>query len=363
MGRAFVVAGLLGASVAGGQTEEPKGEPAPAARWRQHDIRRPRPEAIEPAAQPGQAPKGAIVLFDGTSLGAWQTPGGSAPKWKVEDGCLVTQPGTGQIQTRESFGDLQLHIEWQAPNPPHGKGQDRGNSGIFLMDLFEVQVLDSYRADTYADGQAGAIYGQFPPLFNASRAPGEWQSYDIAFRRPRFDSDGHSLDPARITVFHNGVLIQDNEEPFGPTSWLEGYPYEPAHQTGPISLQDHDHPVKYRNIWVLPMPERPAPRPSDLVRAPVVALPIDTLDRYVGEYLLRDTDDAPHATVAREGDHLTISFPFRTRPLVLQPISETEFDLPQTDARFTFLKDGQGAVNAVHMRVGDGERDWKRLAR
>lgn len=353
---------LWGGAQTMGQTVEPRGEPGPPPRWRQHDIRRPRPEPIEPGPAPGQAPKGAIVLFDGSNLDAWQTPGGSPAKWHVEDGCLVTRPGTGQIQTREVFGDIQLHIEWQTPDPPHGRGQDRGNSGVFLMDLFEIQVLDSYQADTYADGMAGSIYGQFPPLYNASKAPGEWQTYDIAFRRPRFDSEGRSIEPARITVFLNGVLIQNNEEPFGPTSWLEGLPYEPAFQTGPISLQDHDHPVRYRNIWVVPMPERAVPRPEDLTRPPVVVLPIEVLDKYVGEYLLTDEPDAPRATIARERDHLTISFPFRTRPLAMQAISETEFDLPQTDARFTFLKDPQGVVNAVHMRVGDSERDWKRAA-
>jgi hypothetical protein len=357
-----VAVGSLVPTMAWGQTGESKaGGMWPTTRWRQHDVQRPHPEAIEPATQPGQAPKGAIVLFDGTNLDQWKSAQGSKPKWKVEDGCLVTQPGTGEIETRESWGDVQLHIEWQAPNPPHGKGQDRGNSGVFLMKEFEIQVLDSYKADTYADGQAGAIYGQYPPRFNAARPPGEWQTYDVAFRRPRFDDQKRVVEPARITVFHNGVLVQDNEEAFGPTSWLEGDPYR-GQVRGPIGLQDHDHPVRYRNIWVLPLKELELPSDSHHERPPVITLAGDVLDRYAGRYGLRETDDAPRATITREGDHLMLSLPFRTRPLPMLPISETEFVLPHTDANFTFLKDAKGQVKAVHMRVGDGERDWKRLA-
>ena len=138
----------------------------------------------------------------------------------------------------------------RAPDPPAGKGQDRGNSGIFLMGVYEIQVVDSYRADTYADGQAGALYGQYPPLANASRPPGEWQTYEIAFRRPRFGSDGKLLEPARFTVIHNGILVQNNEELWGGTNWLEPAPYENHGDRGPIELQDHGHKVRFRNIWL-----------------------------------------------------------------------------------------------------------------
>ena len=180
-----------------------------------------------PPAAPAPAPKDAIILFDGTSLDAWETPEGRRAGWATKDGFLEVVPGTGTIQTKEKFGDVQLHVEWAAPDPPRGVGQDRGNSGIFLMGQFELQVLDSYKADTYADGVAGAIYGQYPPLFNATRPPGQWQVYDIAFRRPRFDQSGKLLEPARFTVFLNGILVQNNEEPWGQTSWLEPYPYDP----------------------------------------------------------------------------------------------------------------------------------------
>ena len=171
--------------------------------------------------RPRRPLKDAIILFDGTNLDAWKSTEGGAAQWKVMGGFLEVNPGTGPIETKAKFADVQLHIEWAAPNPPVGKGQDRGNSGIFFMGQFEVQVLDSYRADTYADGQAGALYGQYPPLANACRPPGEWQAYEIAFRRPRFDTDGKLIEPARLTVFHNGILIQNNEELWGGTNWLE----------------------------------------------------------------------------------------------------------------------------------------------
>src|SRR4051794_13429338 len=280
--------------------------------WRQHDNHRPKPPVVEPAggSVANPAPKDAVVLFDGTHLGAWQTPEGRLPGWSVKDGVLETVPGTGPIQTKDKFGDVQLHVEWAAPNPPHGTGQDRGNSGIFLMGQFEVQVLDSYKADTYADGQAGAIYGQYPPLFNASRPPGQWQAYDIAFRRPRFDSSGKLTEPARVTLFHNGILVQDNEEPFGPTSWLKWLPYADQGDRGPISLQDHDHPVRYRNIWLRELPERPAPTARDLARPKVITLPAEVLDRYAGQYRRGDAEAAPpNAPTTRQGGHPGVTVP------------------------------------------------------
>ncbi len=289
--------------------------PAPA-RWRQHDVRRPKPPAVEPADSPvaTKPPKDAVVLFDGSNLDAWQGRDGGPARWKVVEGVMETAPGTGPIETKAKFGDVQLHIEWAAPDPPKGTSQDRGNSGVFLMGLFEIQVLDSYRAETYADGQAGAIYGQYPPLVNASRPPGQWQAYDIAFRRPRFDASGKLTEAARITVFHNGLLIQDNEEPFGPTSWLKWLPYEDTGGKGPIALQDHDHPVKYRNIWVREMPERAAPTEAQTARPKAVTLSGAVLDGFAGTYLLGSKPGAARVKIAREGDHLTATFPFRPAP-------------------------------------------------
>jgi hypothetical protein len=335
-----------------------------AVRWKQHDVRRPRPPVVKPAAGDSIAarpPRDAVVLFDGSSLDAWQAPDGGPARWKVVDGAMQTVPGAGQVATKRQFGDVQLHIEWATPDPPHGTGQDRGNSGVFLMGQFEIQVLDSYRADTYADGQAGAIYGQYPPLANASRPPGQWQTDDVAFRRPRFDAAGALAEPARVTVFQNGILVQNNEEPFGPTSWLKWLPYTDEGGRGPIALQDHDHPVRYRNVWVRELPERPAPTAEAAARPKTVSLPAEVLDRYAGRYRAREKPDAPPAVIARQGDHLTITYPSRPQALVLEPVSETEFDMPFTDGRFTFRRDGQGRVTGVHFRIGDGEREMTRV--
>ena len=177
-------------------------------------------------------------------------------RWRIVDGAMEVVAGTGGIQTREDFGDVQLHVEWMSPAPPRGTDQDRGNSGVFFMGMYEVQVLDSWENVTYADGQAAALYGQYPPLVNASRKPGEWQSYDIVFRRPRFDASGKVTSPARVTVLHNGVLVQDNVELTGPTGHYSRPPYAAHADRLPVSLQDHGHPVRFRNFWVRSL-ERP----------------------------------------------------------------------------------------------------------
>lgn len=224
-------------------------------RWTIHDTSRPRPPIITAGTastqdKAGAPPSDAIVLFDGTDLSKWETAKGLPAKWKVENGYMEVVAKSGQIQTKDSFGDCQLHVEWAAPDPPRGQDQDRGNSGVFLMGQFEIQVVDSYQNITYADGQASSVYGQYPPLVNASRPPGQWQTYDIVFHGPRFDKDGKLLRPARVTVFHNGVLTQDNVEPTGPTAHKARPPYKVGPEKLPLSLQDHDHPVRYRNIWI-----------------------------------------------------------------------------------------------------------------
>ena len=224
-------------------------------KWKIHDMSRPAPPVVDPGTPsteeaPGRPPSDAVVLFDGKDLSKWAHKDGSAAKWKVENGYFEVVPKTGQLYTRDSFGDCQLHVEWATPSPAHGESQDRGNSGVFLHDLYEVQVLDSYQSKTYADGQASALYGQFPPLVNASRPPGQWQMYDIVFHGPRFDSAGKVLRPTRVTVFHNGVLVQDNDELTGPTAHQQRPPYKVTPEKLPLSLQDHGHAVRYRNIWV-----------------------------------------------------------------------------------------------------------------
>ncbi len=224
-------------------------------RWKQHDMNRPVPTVVDPGtsstqAEPGRPPSDATILFDGKDLSKWQQDDGSPAKWKIENGYVEVVAKTGEMRTKEAFGDCQLHVEFREPTPPHGESQERGNSGVFLQGLYEVQVLDSYENKTYADGQASAIYGQYPPLVNASRPPGEWQWYDIVFHGPRFDANGKLLRKARFTVFHNGVLVQDNVEPTGPTAHGERPPYKPTPEKLPLALQDHGNPVRYRNIWI-----------------------------------------------------------------------------------------------------------------
>jgi 2-keto-4-pentenoate hydratase/2-oxohepta-3-ene-1,7-dioic acid hydratase in catechol pathway len=237
------------------QALRPAGTVAPPREeWPQHSMDRPRPPVVNPgpagAAVP--APSDAVVLFDGKSLAAWRSAdsAGTDARWKIEGGYMEVVRGSGSIATRQGFRDVHLHVEWAAPNPPTGTGQNRGNSGVFLMERYEVQVLDSYQNDTYPDGQASAIYGQFPPLANASRPPGEWQTYDIVFHAPRFDGAGRVSSPARMTVFHNNVLVQNNVALLGPTSNQRRDPYVAHPDRLPISLQDHGDPVRFRNIWL-----------------------------------------------------------------------------------------------------------------
>jgi Domain of Unknown Function (DUF1080) len=224
-------------------------------KWKIHDPNRPLPPVIDSGTastqdSPGRPPSDAVVLFDGKDLSKWAHKDGSAVKWKVENGYAEVVAKTGYIYTREAFGDCQLHVEFAEPVPPKGESQERGNSGVFLMGLYEIQVLDSYENKTYADGQAAAVYGQYPPLANASRPPGQWQTYDIAFHGPHFDKDGKLLRPARVTVLHNGVLVQDNVELSGPTAHGARPPYTPQPERLPLALQDHGNPVRYRNIWI-----------------------------------------------------------------------------------------------------------------
>jgi hypothetical protein len=224
-------------------------------KWKVHDMDRPVPALVTPGTAStqeaaGKAPSDAVVLFDGKDLSKWAQKDGSAAKWKVENGYFEVVPKTGELRTKEAFGDCQLHVEFASPSPPKGEGQDRGNSGVFLMGLYEIQVLDSYESKTYADGQASAIYGQYPPLVNASRPPGQWQTYEIIFHGPRFDGAGKLTRPARVTLLHNGVLVQDNVELTGPTAHHARPPYTQTPDKLPLSLQDHNHPVRYRNIWV-----------------------------------------------------------------------------------------------------------------
>lgn len=212
---------------------------------------------MTPANTPGGPPSDAVILFDGKDLSQWQshastiTKAGTsgAPEWKLGDGYMEVVPRTGDLATKEKFGDIQLHVEWSSPNPPTGTSQGRGNSGVLLMGRYEIQVLDSYQSKTYADGQAGAIYGQWPPLANAVRKPGEWNVYDIVFEAPKFEGE-KLVKPAYFTVFLNGVLLHNRKESMGPMVYRQVAHYVPQPAEDSLVLQNHNDRVRYRNIWI-----------------------------------------------------------------------------------------------------------------
>ncbi|NLN92382.1 MAG: DUF1080 domain-containing protein [Candidatus Hydrogenedens sp.] len=213
----------------------------------------PQPPIVTPGSIPGMPPSDAIVLFNGKNTDGWSAEDGSTSQWIVKNAVLQPVEDSGTIRTVKEFGSCQLHVEWATPANVEGDGQGRGNSGVFLMGQYEVQILDSYENTTYPDGQAGALYGRSAPLVNASRKPGEWQSFDIIFHRPVFDENGEVVKRATFTIFHNGVLIQDHLELSGGTLWKSKhsvFPYEAHGDRGPVVLQDHGNPVSFRNIWI-----------------------------------------------------------------------------------------------------------------
>lgn len=228
-------------------------------KYKIHDKNRPQPEIVTHSSFSRMAtlPSDAVILFDGTDLSEWvSSSSGKKAQWIVGDNYFEVRKKTGGIQTVREFGDVQMHIEWSTPNKIEGEGQGRGNSGVFFMAKtgvahgYEVQVLDSYQNPTYPDGQASAIYGQYPPAYNVSAPPGEWQTYDIIFIRPRFDKSGKLMKPAYLTVFHNGVVVHNHRELLGPTTHKVRTAYSAHPDRLPIALQDHGNPVRYRNIWV-----------------------------------------------------------------------------------------------------------------
>ncbi len=241
------------------------GDPPDATHpWAVHDLNRPQPPLVTPGTfstpqQPGKPPSDAVVLFDGTeaALGKWEADKNPAEptKWVVKDGAMQCVPGSGYIRTKEQFGDCQLHVEWAAPAKVEGNSQGRGNSGVFLMGQTEVQVLDNFDNPTYADGFAGSVYGVNPPHANALNKPGEWQVYDIIFRRPIY-KDGKVLDSGRFTVMMNGVVVQDSTPLEGGGGHKGRSKERPFPEKGPLKLQDHGNPVRYRNIWYRPLPPR-----------------------------------------------------------------------------------------------------------
>ncbi len=311
----------------------------PETHWLGHDRTRPMPAVVDPGqpsreAQVGKAPSDAVVMFDGTDMSKWVAMDGKPTKWVVKDGAMECVPGSGYARTLQCFGDCQLHVEFATPTPPHGSSQGRGNSGVFFgMGRYELQVLDSYNNKTYADGSCGAIYNQYPPLVNASRPPGEWQTYDIIWTPPRFDAAGKLLSPARETVFHNGVLIQNNVTLIGQTDWLVRAPYTAQPEKLPIALQDHGNPVRFRNVWV---------RELDGGK-PEFYLPDSVLDSYCGTY--------ENSQVSRRDGNLILRF--GGQEFVLFAQSPTHFFSKVVDVQAEFDPKG-----AIQVSVGEDGGSW-----
>jgi Domain of Unknown Function (DUF1080) len=235
----------------------------PGTPWHVHDPNRPRPREVKPAetfSHNATAPSDAVVLFDGKDLSQWQSDKGSAAEWKVENGYMEAVKGKGNIRTKQEFEDFQLHIEFATPEKVLSNSQGRGNSGVFLLGAYEMQVLDTYDNLTYPDGQCGAMYGQFPPLVNACKPPGQWQSYDIIFEAPRWDDSGKQIKKACVTVIHNGVVLHHKKEYMGTSGHKEVANYDRTKSSrGPIALQDHGNPMRFRNVWIRKLGEYDKP--------------------------------------------------------------------------------------------------------
>ena len=325
---------------------------APDPNWLGHDRERPAPPVVTPGTpatpeQPGRPPSDATVLFDGTDTSQWVAMDGSPTKWVAKQGALECVPGSGYARTLQSFGDCQLHVEWAAPNPPHGTSQGRGNSGVFFgMDRYEVQVLDSYQNKTYSDGSAASIYGQYPPLVNASLPPGEWQTYDIVWTAPRFDEEGKLVSKARETVFHNGVLVQNDVELTGPTGWVGRVPYKAHPERLPIAFQDHGNPVRYRNVWVR---ELGNPRHKEF------RLPDSLLPTYVGEYGNGKTSVVKVRALPEGLLGLTVG----GVEVIMHAESKTQFYALTTDVQCEF--DVSGPTKKIAVNVGESEGHTMRL--
>ena len=329
-------------------------QPDPA--WKIHDSARPKPPVVDPGTpssleRPGKPPSDATVLFDGKDLSQWASLDGAPPKWIVKDGVMECVNGSGYIRTLQNFGDCQLHLEWAAPASPQGESQNRGNSGVFLMGLYEVQILDCWQNTTYADGYAGAVYAQYPPLANVCRPPGQWQTYDIVFDRPHFDEKGVLLSPARLTVFHNGVLVQNNVTLTGPTGWTRREPYKAHADKLPLSLQDHGNPVRFRNIWI---------RELGVAGPKEFTFSNELLDRYVGTYRAQPS---PTIVIARQDNQMQMRLPFSgkevTYPLFAE--SKTKFFSKSVDARIIFQTNADGVAEGLTFLIGGDARPAKKI--
>ncbi|MFC2156039.1 family 16 glycoside hydrolase [Acidobacteriota bacterium] len=309
--------------------------------WKIHDRNQPLPKVVDPG-KPGKPSSDAMVLFDGSDLSQWRKLDGKPASWIVKDGFMQPVRGSGDIRTYRCFGDCQLHIEFATPLPVSGRGQGRGNSGVFLMGIYEVQVLDSFNNPTYADGQASALYGQYAPQVNACLEPGKWQAFDIIFHGPRFGPGKKLKKPANITVLYNGVLTLDHVELTGPTSWLQRLPYRFHPEKLPISIQDHGNPIRYRNIYVrkLPAPGINAAIPREEVM-PAVGL----LEKYTGRYKVGKSGVIE---ISRQGNFLQAKV-YNNPIEAIVAHSEHTFSSTLLDAELTFKVNDNGAVEGLDL--------------
>lgn len=324
---------------------------ADCSTWRVHDWNRPRPAIVTPPAvstqkKAGSAPSDAIVLFDGTDMLNWRAMDGGPAKWIVKSDYMESVRGAGYVRTLQGFGDCQLHVEFMTPTPPAGSSQGRGNSGVFLMGVYEVQVLDSYDNVTYADGQCSAIYGQYPPQVNACRKPGEWQTYDIIFKAPKFDDVGDLVKPAVITVLQNGILTQDHVEIKGPTNWCSRSPYAQHPGKLPLSFQDHGNPVRYRNVWVRELPAKGKP---DAYRTELIYGDKE-LEKFVGSY---ENQGGGTVQIRSVDGQLYSSHPGGSSGQPIYAEAETRFYSKFVDAEYEFVVDGD-VVKAIKVAVTHG---------
>lgn len=326
----FLLVGVLQAQLATG--------------WKAHDKTRPQPKIVDPgqASPSGSAPSDAIVLFDGKDLSNWTGPNGKKPKWVVKDGVMECAKGSGFVYSKEKFSDCQLHVEWASPANVKGNGQGRGNSGVFLPGGYEVQVLDSFENETYPDGGAASIYGQYPPMVNASRGPGQWQTYDIILRMAKFDANRKLVSPAMITVLHNGVVVQHGTKPFGPTSWVLHKDENANNTEGAIGLQDHGNPVRYRNIWIRKLDTTATKGTYSESRA----FTADETKKFAGKY-----KGGQEVSVIDGKLHLkTLG-----QQMEMAAYADGTFGLVKSAGTISFTMDDDGNVTALKMKLDAGK--------
>jgi len=336
----LLVAGLLGSL---NSSAQPAHAPQLPTLPLGHDRTRPLPPVVTPgqpgtADSPGKAPSDAVVLFEGGDVSKWVAMNGEPTRWVVKDGAMECVPGSGYVRTLQCFGDAQVHVEFATPAVPEGTSQGRGNSGFFFgLGRYEIQVLDSFENKTYADGSCASIYNQYPPLVNASRKPGEWQTYDIIWTTPRFDAEDRLLSPAVVTLFHNGVLVHHNAVLIGGTGWVTRGPYHAHPEKLPLALQDHGNPVRYRNIWVREL--GPASRPEFYLADKV-------LDGLVGRYEVNR--DWIVEVTRRDG---CLAFKWAGEDFLAFAASPTRFFAKTTDVQVEFKTEGNERV--AYFSVGE----------